>query len=37
MPAIKKILLGTSKAVLQLIADATADLDLNESKFVLLV
>ena len=37
MPAIEKILLRTSESVLQLIDDATADLDLYESKFVLLV
>ena len=35
MPAIKKILLGTRKSILQLKDDATADLDLYESKFVL--
>ena len=37
MPVIEKILLVTSKAILQLIDDATADLDLYKSKFVLLV
>ena len=37
MPAIEKILLGTSKVILQLTDDATADLDLYESKFMLLV